>query len=574
MSAFCDIWISKDVNPLYERIGCNIWKNEIRQEFVVWKSCGQNSEYIIEHENCKASITVIGQFYEKVQLETLLEQCLAYINNSAKDFNDPSGNYVIFVFLKLEKQLHIFTNRLGTYHVYWSSINNKRVLSTYYLGLAKSATEKKLDWEGITGFMAMGYFPGTTTYLEGISILEPASHYVFDEYIELLKHNVYHQWQHSPVEYPIRELHEELNTILTNSITQATKAKRVALPISGGLDSRLLAGIVTQGNTPLKNVWSYSYGYTENSKETAIALQIAKARQIGFSQFTIQNYLFDEIDLVSDSVELFQYVDGTRQASIVKQLEEHSDVVLCGHWGDVWMNDLSIGTQDPTDWFKNKIIKNGSNWLLKEMCEPHYRRHESFLNNYIDNWNHKYRHIEDVDFRMKMFKTNQWSFRWTLASVRMYQSAVMPVLPFYDCRLVDFFSKVPTHIVKNREFEIEFIKLFYPDLAKIIWQEYDRNLYNYKRYNNRSIIYRGIRKMKAALTHDTPIQRNWEVFYLNDTGRKKLENAILENTALQQVVSRKVLQELIDDFYDNPSAANGYKISQVHTLAQFMKLVF
>lgn len=573
MSAFHDIWISKSVDPVHVRTGNSSWEATPRER-CIWHSNGGKVDYVNEYHNSIASITVVGQFYEKVVLFDLLERCLRYINNAGKDFIEPAGHYLIIVFLKQEKQYHVFTNRLGTYHIYWSSINNKHVLSTYYLGLAKSATEKKLDWEGITGFMAMGYFPGTTTYLEGITILEPASHYVFSENVELLNHRVYHEWQYNPVEQPITRFLEEFRTILTDSMTVSVNGKSTALPISGGLDSRLLTGIVTQDNMPLRSLWGYSYGYTENSKETNIASKIAAARNIDFNKYTVENYLFDNIDVIADSVELFQYVDGTRQAGIVKQLEAQSEVVVGGHWGDVWMNDSGIGAQEPKDWFKNKIIKQGSHWLLKEICEPHYRQHESFLKNYIDSWIYKYRHIEDVDFRMKMFKTNQWSFRWTVASIRMYQAAAMPVLPFYDCRVVDFFSKIPTHIVQNRTFEIEFIKLFYPDLAKIKWQEYDRNLYNYKKYNNRSIIYRSIEKIKSTLTNKKPVLRNWELFYLNDTGKQKLEQFLLDNIALHDVISRDTIQQLLNDFYDYPNAANGYKISQVHTLAQFMKRVF
>ena len=35
-------------------------------------------------------------------------------------------------------------------------------------------------------------------------------------------------------------------------------------------------------------------------------------------------------------------------------------------------------------------------------------------------------HIADPDFRIKAFKTDQWSFRWTTASLRMFQAAAYP----------------------------------------------------------------------------------------------------------------------------------------------------
>ena len=52
--------------------------------------------------------------------------------------------------------------------------------------------------------------------------------------------------------------------------------------------------------------------------------------------------------------------------------------------------------------------------------------------------------IEDADFQVKAFKTDNWSFRWTLSSLRMFQAAAFPRLPFYDHRLADFFCTVPS----------------------------------------------------------------------------------------------------------------------------------
>ena len=49
----------------------------------------------------------------------------------------------------------------------------------------------------------------------------------------------------------------------------------------------------------------------------------------------------------------------------------------------------------------------------------------------------------------------QWSARWTTASLRMFQSAAFPRLPFYDTRLADFFATVPTPLVAGRRLQID-----------------------------------------------------------------------------------------------------------------------
>ena len=573
MSAFYDIWIGNET-PVYARLNNGAWENESVLVANTWISLPQRArEYIHQYDNAIATIIVLGQFYENVRLDVLLDKCIGYIENRQKDFADPAGHYCLFIYHKQKQEYYVFTNRLGTYHAYYLSQGGQNVISTYYLGLAKSVIDKRLDWEGITGFMAMGFFPGTTTHLEGIAVFENASCYKFNDKIELIEHKKYYDWNYEPVHTSHSDLLDEFNCILSTCLAHATDNKRIALPISGGLDSRTITGCITS-NPSYKSLWAFSYGYTAKSAENKIASKIATARKIDFNSFTVPNYLFENIDNIADSVELFQYIDGTRQAFMIDRLAEECDTVIGGHWGDVWFDDACIDGMSEESYFNNKIVKNGSKWLLKEICEPYYPKHKDFLHNYFNGWMSKYRHIKDIDYKIKIFKTEQWSFRWTVSSLRMYQDAVMPILPFYDSRIVDFFSKVDTGLLKGRALQVEYIKKYHSDLAKVKWQEYDSNLFNYKRYNNRALSYRTYKKIVGAFSTKKPISRNWEVFYLNANGQKSLEQVFLHNKPFTEIVPVETAKQLLTDFYDYPTAANGYKVSMLHTLAQFMKKVF
>lgn len=572
MSAFYDIWIGSR-KPTHTRLDNDMWQVDKTMP-QLYNSLPGNIDFYTAHEDNIASIVLIGQLYESIDIANLLSSCVDYISGVTGNFNDPAGHYVYIVYLKDLKQYHVFTNRLGTYHLYYASTEGVNTISTYYTGLAKSSDTKTLDWEGITGFMAMGFFPGNTTWLEGISVLEPASHYVFSEDLDLLSHKRYWNWEHRPVEQDESVLLERFNDILQEVVSAATVDKKVALPISGGLDSRTLAGVVSKQAVKPKSIWAYSYGYTAKSVETKIAKKIAVAEGLTLDSYVVPQYLFGKSATIADAVELFQYIDGTRQAAMLDELKENADVVVGGHWGDVWMDDTGADAMSENEFFKKKIIKRGSDWLLENVCRPHYNNYDAFLKNYFNNWNSQYNYILDKDYRMKIFKTDQWSFRWTVPSLRMYQAAVMPILPFYDKRIVEFFSTVPTSIVQERLFQVAYIKKYHPELAKIKWQEYDANLYNYKRFNNRNILYRIIKKIQRSLKSNSNITRNWELFYLNDEGRKNLEEILLNNPAFANVVDIEKVKELVQDFYDYPTAANGYRISMMHTFAVFMKTVF
>src|SRR5690606_15383557 len=120
---------------------------------------------------------------------------------------------------------------------------------------------------------------------------------------------------------------ENLRAIVRSSLSVAVNNKRAAIPISGGLDSRMLAGELTAGVNSYKSLSGLSYGYANDSPEISIAKRIAQARKIPLHAYTVPNYLFSQIDEITEAVELFQYVDGTRQASAVDWLQANTDVV-------------------------------------------------------------------------------------------------------------------------------------------------------------------------------------------------------------------------------------------------------
>jgi asparagine synthase (glutamine-hydrolysing) len=572
VSAFYDIWISNSDVPKYNRITNKHWHAHTSGTY---HSEPSNASFLpyAEYEHNNISLIVLGQFYEAVDPVKLSLHCINHIQKKEM-FHDPAGHYLLIVKDNTTSTTHIFTNRLGTYHAYWSNNGGQKIISTYYLGIAKQLRNKVLDWEALSNFFAMGYFPRHQTYLTGISILLPASCYSFDADLNLMDHHKYWTWEHQPQKTDRDETIAHLNEILTSSISYATQSTKTAIPISGGLDSRMIAGILAKENLQRNDHWAYSYGYNKRSQEIKIASEIAATYNIPFNDYTLPNYLFKELNYITDAVELFQYIDGTRQASMRNILPQKADLVIGGHWGDVWMDNFNLAgsTQEEImhNFFDKKLVKKGSDWLLKEVCSPFINKPKDIvLNNYREHIA-QYNDIEDITFKLKAYKTDTWSFRWTLASIRMFQATVFPVLPFYDSRVVDLFCNVSTSLTQDRLLQIEFIKELYPELASIKWDQYDANLYNYKNARNNTITYRAVNKLKRILTGDKGITRNWEVFYLNAEGRKYLTELLL-TPALTNIVSSPKIKSLIDRLYKDPSANNGYSISMLLTFSLFLQ---
>jgi hypothetical protein len=298
---------------------------------------------------------------------------------------------------------------------------------------------------------------------------------------------------------------------------------------------------------------------------------------------TVRPYVFDRIDEVLRCVEGFQDLTLCRQAGAAEAVGRHSDRVIAAHWGDVW-NDESglIGAPGPLGDDSllgralKKFRKRGSGWLLDRVCRPRLggRDPEGVLAGLVRPELEALRHIDDPDFRVKALKTDQWSFRWTTTSLRAYQTGAFPRLPFYDTRLADFFERVPTPFVAGRRLQVEHLKRSAPELARVAWQTYGVNLYRYRSAPARLCVIpaRAAARVRRVLTGRPAFQRNWEVQFSGEGGRRGLETWLLKpGLRLHEFVAPAEVRGLLDHLRAEPNAARGYSASMLLTLSTWLE---
>lgn len=493
-----------------------------------------------------------------------------------------NGHFLLLAYEKARKIWHVWTNRFGTLHAYYATDGYRAVLGTFFPAVAALASKRQLDWVGLTGFFGLGFFPQDRTYYDDVRILRPATHYEFDEHGSLVCAARYWDWWHEPDRSrSYRDTVAEFGHIFQDVVRSQTQHGRVALPISGGLDSRAtVAALPERVSAAMTAIWPYSYGYTDNSVETRIAGRIARARGLPLHRFTIQPYLFDRLEHVLGAVEGFQDITQSRQAFIVQVLAEEAEYVVAAHWGDVWLDDMGFAGEEgpeheetPLQQALHKVAKRSRHWLIEHVCKPQLKEDpEDVLRALVGDEMNRVAHIEDVDFRVKAFKTDQWSFRWTLASLRMFQPGVFPRLVFYDTRLADFFCTVPSRFVEGRRLQIDYLKYFAPDLARITWEARDSNLYRHHHFHTWQVPKRAAKKVWRMLTRQQPVQRNWEVQFLNERGRRGLIQWLQRpGLLLHEFVAPDTVRTLLDTFYEAPTGGNGYTVSMLLTLSVWLE---
>jgi len=494
--------------------------------------------------------------------------------------------FLLFAWEQTTQHWHAWSDRFGTLHAYYASDGQRAALGTYAPAVAAAASSRKLDWQALAGFFALGFFPQDRTHYADMRILRPATHYVFDRQGRLLSQEPY--WEFAYRVDAARSYDETVNEfarIFQQVLDDQTRSGRVAVPVSGGLDSRSTVASLTKMGQPADDrLWSYSYGYSRDSIETRIARQVATTRRLPFQAYTIQPYLFENLERILNWTEGFFDFTQTRQAFVRDELAERSDILVGALWGDVWLDEMGLVSAQPDSFSANDILKHtlkkmakrGRAWLLQNLVAPQLAGEdlEQIARAMAQEELEKLEYIEDADFRVKAFKTMQWSHRWSLASQRAYQSAAWPALVFYDHRLADFFCSVPGSFVSGRRLQIDYLKRFAPDLARINWQVYDANLYQYQHYHTWLLPKRVLQKAQRWLMRTNRFERNWEVQFLNPQGQRGLQRWLLQpGLRLHEYLSPTAIRELLQTFHASPQEMGyGYTVSMLLTFSAWLEL--
>jgi asparagine synthetase B (glutamine-hydrolysing) len=497
-----------------------------------------------------------------------------------------NGHFALFAHDRMDGSWTIWTDRLGTLHVYMCN-GLTSALGTFSPAVAELASGRVLDRTGLSAFFALGFFCADRTFYEDVKVLGPATRLVINREGKMLSKQRYWTWHHEPSNRSFNETVEQFASTIDAIVSDQIKSGALVLPISSGLDSRTIAGALvscTGGIDPeeVRNrLWSYSYGFTDDSIETAAAARIATAAQFPFERFTVGDYLFDRVDTILASIEGFQGVANTRQAAISESIAAHGDYLLAAHWGDVWMEDMGLAEAKPgipedqivAHAFRRMLKPGGIELLAGASLET--SGHEAALEivrEELRQYLPSSTEVPEPDFRVKALKTDQWSHRWTTASLRMFQPAAFPRLPFYDNRMVDFCCTIPASFLQGRRLQIEYLKRYHPDLARITWDRTDSSLFFQQFYDSWLLPKRMYKKLRRVITGKRHIGRNWEVQLLGPTGRDGIERHLLgSGLRIHDVVPRAFTTDLVARTYSAPDAGNGYALNQLLTLSLWLE---
>jgi len=193
-----------------------------------------------------------------------------------------NGGFTFAIWNTVDRSLVLGNDRFGFRSVFYASgVEEGRPYSAFACGvrglLADSLLPRQVDLVGLSQALHFEYVMADRTYIKGCKLLPPASVLCTADHRSTL-HRYWH-WS-MPETYPLRSREHYVETMM--ELMQKAVARqlpgegeRAGVNLSGGLDSRMLIGILGK-QTDARNLHTYTFGQ-EDCDDVRLAAQVAQA---------------------------------------------------------------------------------------------------------------------------------------------------------------------------------------------------------------------------------------------------------------------------------------------------------
>ena len=438
-------------------------------------------------------------------------------------------------------------------------------------------TTNSIDLEAIASFCSLGFMLDDQTFFKEIKTLKPATEYQINDKNEIISEQKIWNWYYSPLERSFEDTLDEFSSLFNRLVIDSTKEKNVLLPISGGLDSRSLFIPVSKQS----NLILCSYEFDGGLNETYYGRELSERFNISFySQKIPRGYLWEKLDQIAELNGCFTDFTHPRQGAVINNWKGLGEVILLGHWGDVLFDkqadSKNISYNEQVIQLKKKIIKPGGIELANDLWKYWGLKgtFESYITERLDTLYNKI-NIDHPSARMRAFKSVYWAPRWTSINLSIFNQVGELVLPYYSDEMCKFICIIPERYLDGRKIQIEYIKKYCPEVARIPWQKYyPLNLYDYQRFNHpHYYTIRAVRKAKRILQKyllKSPelITRNWELQFLGEQNFIELKKNLLERNKFNKLIPQTIIRKYLDKFQTDP-VQYAHPLSMLLTLAVF-----
>ncbi len=214
------------------------------------------------------------------------------------------GMFAIALWDRSRRRLVLARDRMGVKPLYVAELPDGLAFASEVKSLiAAGLVEPALDPLAAEQFMAWGFVPGPATLFAGVRKLPPATTLVFEDGRIADQHQYWDPWSGGATAGgSLRENRDRLLELLRESVSaEMVSDVPLGVMLSGGLDSSLLAALMTESGEG--RVKTFSIGFTEDADANELGEARRVAARLGTEHHELETSALDHPELLNRTLE-------------------------------------------------------------------------------------------------------------------------------------------------------------------------------------------------------------------------------------------------------------------------------
>lgn len=395
----------------------------------------------------------------------------------SKALADLNGEYLVCLWDRTDERLTLINDRLGLKRLHLWHNRTTFAFSSELKSLAVlPEVRRDIDEEALAELLTFGHLQDDRTLLKEVRLLPPASVLTWQHG----KFSITQYWQYAfcadaRLENPARAADEYAHHVQTAVERRIRGGERIGLLLSGGLDSRTLAGMIHRLR-PDGPLFTLTTGHA-HAHDVRFAKQIARAVRSQHATIDIPDTFFQ--DFASRYVWVLDgsvTAHGCHRSYAIPQPPDQVDALFNGFLGDVLSGGKPLDNVIGLSSSKEKLIQAGyehyaivfDEALLARVLRPEIYAHirgfsyDAFANSV------RRAHVEHpadgVVFAELIQRERVGNPR---VQVDFLSAECLMATPFTDKEFIDFALRLPVHQRLERRAYTRMICHQFPDLARV-----------------------------------------------------------------------------------------------------------
>ena len=432
---------------------------------------------IYDYENLKSDLQSKGHIF---RVNNDAEFLLHLFEEKGQGFVDNlNGSFVCAIWDMQHERLVIANDRYGLRPLYYTEHANQFIFASEVKPIIDfPGFKKKVNLRAIPDLLAFGSMLGDNTLFEGVLLMESGSIMIYEQGSLTIKKYWDFEYKEDYPKKSLTDYCEEFNHLFRQAIRrQSSGNNKIGVPLSGGLDSRLVAAYLWKEGYSFS---THTYG-VKGCYDYKFAKKVARVLGADHHFYEtdgeyIPNYYRESLKLTNGLLDIC----NTQQIILPKRINNVCDVLYIGFAADLifgggYVCDNILNLTDEKK--LPSIVYDSFSWFFKSWMQKDFFNKSTYEE--IKNAS-----IDKIVFRLSQTKAdipiNKADYVYLNERVRRFTINANLILlnqkleyrtPTYDNDLVDFALTLPPRLRLNSLLYKELLKRYFPKLARIPWQK-------------------------------------------------------------------------------------------------------